>query len=176
ISRTADKPAKRVARWSDRFQERVAFILAPGQWRMRMENHKAELEQKWALPRVRARVGDDPVDMVSREQGVVLLNRLNYRPRPVLQSYSTFTPFLQSAHADFFRGPRAPEYVLFSLGPIDGRLPTLEDGPALVELIQRYRPVLEEESYLLLQRLPDGERPVFSPGRVVCARTIRLNA
>jgi hypothetical protein len=108
------------------------------------------------LPAVAARVGGEPVDQLSCAQGVVLLNRFNYRPRPVFQSYSAYTPGLLAANAAFYRGGRAPAYVLWRWGPIDGRLPALEDGPALLEIFERYRLVTCEKGFLLLERLPEG--------------------
>jgi hypothetical protein len=148
--------------------------LDPSGLRFRLEELRAAEQQEFALPLVKARVGDAPVDVISYDQGVLLLNGLNWRPRPVFQSYSAYTPALLKANARFFRSDRAPEYVLLKLQAIDGRLPALEDGPALLELLRRYRPELVEKGYLLLQRREPGGEEGPPAGEVVLERRVRL--
>src|SRR5205085_9233152 len=46
----------------------------------------------------------------------------------------------------------APDYLLFDLQAMDRHLPTTEDGPALLEVLHRYRPVMVEKSRILLER------------------------
>jgi len=107
------------------------------------------------LPRITDRVGKNTIDEMSNEPAVVLLNHMNYWPRPVFQSYSAYTDYLLKANADFLAGERAPDYLLFDLQALDMHLPTMEDGPALLEVLHRYRPVMVEKSRILLQRRPD---------------------
>src|SRR5262249_23220713 len=82
----------------------------------------------------------------------LLVNGLNWTPRPVMQSYSVHSPALLRLNRDFFRGPAAPEFVLFRAESIDGHLPTQDDGPALLELLRRYEPRETEKEFLLLKR------------------------
>ena len=118
-----------------------------------------------ALPKVRGRVRDSRVDMLTWEQGMVLLNGFNYAPRPVFQSYSAFTPKLARLNESYFLGADAPSYVLLRLDYIDERLPMSEDGLALIALLQRYRPVLREKGFLLLERHGRlSARPVVPDG------------
>ena len=146
-------PADVVSVWKTGFLRRVQFIVAPAALKDQLEIQTADIREKWALPRTRARVQDKPIDMVGYEQGVLFLNKLNWKPRPVFQSYSAYTPFLVSTNARFFRREDSPPFVLVRLQPIDGRLPTSEDGQALIEILRRYRPVLIEKYFLLLERL-----------------------
>jgi hypothetical protein len=130
---------------------------------LRNLTHLADLHQRreaeWlavgrsaALPQVSARVGRARIDMVTWQQGMILLNDLNYAPRPVFQSQLAATPRLARLNESYFLGPKAPDFVLFQLGAIDNRLPTGDDGLALMALLRRYRPVLSEDGFLLLQR------------------------
>jgi hypothetical protein len=76
-------------------------------------------------------------------------------------------------NAAFYRSENAPAFVLWRLGPIDDRPPTLEDGLAMLEILHRYRPELQENKYLLLRR---GPSPVSStPGKVVLDRAVALD-
>jgi hypothetical protein len=105
------------------------------------------------LPKIRARVGGQRVDLLSYIQGVLFANELNWSPRPVFQSYSAYTPYLLRANAEYFRSSKAPDFVVLALMPLNGHLPTLEDGAALLAILERYEPLLEET-------LNPGPRPV----------------
>jgi hypothetical protein len=107
-----------------------------------------------ALPRIRERVGRARVDVVTWQQETILLNGLNYAPRPVFQSHAAYTPKLARINESYFLGPKAPDFVLFRLDYSDNRVPMSEDGLALIGLLRRYRPVLFEKTFLLLQLDP----------------------
>ncbi|HZL98692.1 MAG TPA: hypothetical protein VFD43_00440, partial [Planctomycetota bacterium] len=122
--------------------------------------------QKWALPRIKAAVGDAPVDIVSHGQGIVFLNQLHYDPRPVFQSYIAYTDYLLRRNADHFAQAGGPEYVLIRPEAIDSRLQAMEDSLALRELARRYRPLFVEKGYLLAERIPP-DRVASAPSEQV---------
>jgi hypothetical protein len=148
-------------------------ILHPAQQRAELDRQQAQLEAAYQLPQIKAAVGAASVDVFSFEQGVLFRNRLNWRPRPVFQSYSAYTPYLLRANADFYMGHRAPAFVLFTIKAADDRLPTLDDGPALRCLLAHYRPVLVEKGYVLLQR--NAAAPPARARHVIREQVIRLN-
>lgn len=115
------------------------------------------------------RVGQASVDVFNFRQGAALLNGLNYHPRPVIQSYSAYTPDLLRANLDFYRSASRPSYVLFSLETIDGRFPTFDDALLLPYLLTNYQPVLTEHHFLLMERTPGPPRDV-TYDRVYSAR------
>lgn len=137
---------------ADRMQERVRVISAPWRyvdyWKQTYETRTRERD----LPKVRAEVGQEAIDFISFEQEWLLFNKLNYRPRPVFQSYSVHTPELERRNLDFFFSKRAPRYVLVGFGSIDGRYPSQDDALVLANLPRLYEPVLEEKGLLLLRR------------------------
>jgi hypothetical protein len=112
------------------------------------------------LPRIAQRVGDSSIDVFSYRQGAALLNDLNYHPRPVIQSYSAYTPDLLRANLDFYRSVDRPSYVLFSLETIDGRFPTLDDALLLPYILANYHPVVAERYFLLMERTAEQPRNV----------------
>jgi hypothetical protein len=149
-------------------------LLNPAALRRELDGREAQLDATCQLPRVKSLVGDAPVDIFSVEQGVLFRNRLNWRPRPVFQSYTAYTPYLIRANADFYAGEKAPAFVIYKLQPpIDQRLPMLEDAPALRHLLVCYRPVLIERGYLLLQRNAAPAPPIVS--HPVRQQVVRLN-
>jgi hypothetical protein len=152
----------------------VPVAFRPAEKKRLMEEQRAHEEAAWRLDRVRAAVGNRPVDQLSCEQGVVLLNGLNWHPRPVFQSYTAYTPTLLRLNANYFRSPAAPEFVLCNLNPVDHRLGAMEDSLALVEILRRYYPVLAERQFVLLRRVPPGEEAPAPVPEVGCRRTIRF--
>ena len=145
-----DLPARQRANDGERHQRRV-------------ENH---------LPLVRAAVGTDTIDMVSFEQGLLLLNGLHWDPRISVQGYCAYTPALLQANAEHFESEEAPEFVLFRLETIDERLPTMDDNRVLEILLRDYRPVLTEHGLLLLKKQRAGSRA--SARETILDRTIRM--
>lgn len=119
--------------------------------------HEAKIDN--ALPRVRAEVAVRTIDVFGYEQGVALLNGLNYAPRPIHQSYSAYAPRLIAANTAFYSSAKAPDYVLFKYQPIDERYPTLDDAGALRQLLFNYAPLFEERGYTLWKRTGEA-RPI----------------
>jgi hypothetical protein len=130
------------------------------------ESEWASIAASVALPRIRERIGDARVDMLTWEQGVILLNGFNYAPRPVFQSYSAYTPRLARLNEGYFIGTDAPRFVVFRLDYSDNKVPMSEDGLALIALLRRYRPTLVEKGFLLLQREDAPVGAAIEPGTV----------
>lgn len=104
------------------------------------------------LPQISRRIGSARVDLLMDEQGVIVIGGMNYAPRPVFQSFVANTTKLQRLNESYFLGPDAPEFAILQINVIDERVPTGEDALALAALLRRYRPVLQEKGFLLLQR------------------------
>lgn len=92
------------------------------------------------------------VDVYPANQSAVLAHRLDYRPRPMMQSYTAYTPTLAEMNAAFLRGDRAPENILFELWTIDDRFPALDDGLSWPELWTRYEVAGRAHDFVQLQR------------------------
>ncbi len=102
---------------------------------------------------------DGSVDSIPPIQSAVIAHRLDYRPRPALQETSAYARNLIEANKDFLRSDRAPRYIIFSTGSIDGRYPSLADGPLWPTLLRYYEPERLDGKYLILRRraTPLGE-------------------
>jgi hypothetical protein len=125
-----------------------AYDRAVYEGRMTAESNNVDLR------RIRSTVGQASVDVLGFEQAVALYNKFNYQPRPVFQGYSAYTPYLSRLNYDYFASDRAPEFVLFKLQTIDGRLATMDDPHALRLLTQRYTYLFSEQGFALWQRKP----------------------
>ncbi len=118
------------------------------------ERMRVGLERKYDLPHVRAIVGREPIDLVGVDLAWIFLNHLNWRPRPVLQSYSTSTAGLVELDGDFFAGPDAPPFVLYQDSMIGERWSGIDDSAARLRLMRDYVPVALEKGLVLLRRDP----------------------
>jgi hypothetical protein len=158
----------------DRAARSVEILWSPLRHRDAGEGAWHTQEKAWALPAVQARVGRDSLDTMTIDQGVVLLNGFNWHPRPIFQSYSAYTPKLARLNGEFFRREDGPRFVLMRWASIDLRFPADDDGPALIEVLRRYRPALWEQDYVLLQRLPPAEVR-SGPGSTIVHRRLRFD-
>lgn len=111
------------------------------------------------------------VDIYSVNQSALIASGNKWHPRPVFQSYSTYTPTLLLRNLDHLTHQDAPTHILFNVEPIDKRVPSLEDGVSWLALLQRYQPVALGPNWLhLTQRAvqPRSELPrVAGPVRTV---------
>jgi len=143
-----------------RFRENSANLIhvfdLPARWRNEFETAARKVD----LPAIKQAVRNSTVDVFNYDQGVALLNHLNYSPRPNFQSFAAYTPLLMRDNLRFYQSPRAPDYVIWKQISIDSRYPTTDDALLVPELPRAYQPVLEENGYLLLKKACDlpGEK------------------
>ncbi len=107
----------------------------------------SSVRQRFPIPQV-----SWTVDVYPWNQVAVFAEGLQYRPRPVIQSYSAYTPELAELNAGFLLSEHAPDNVLFTIATIDGHVPAQEDGPSWPELLSRYDLASTNDSGLLLFR------------------------
>lgn len=105
--------------------------------RSRLDERRREsidrIRKQFVLPRM-----SGSVDVYPADQAAVLAYGLDYKPRPVFQSYSAYTPGLLAENSSSLKDPDAPDNVLFTIGPIDLRFPASDDGASWPVLLSRY--------------------------------------
>lgn len=122
-------------------------------------------------PSFLTRIGKATVDVYPWEASYIWSNDLRWRPRPVFQSYSAFTPALDRMCADFLRGPNAPQFIVYSHIAIDGQQPCIVDPRTWLEIYRLYDLVDGHQDLLLLQR---RGHPRWSGGDRVAAASTHL--
>lgn len=126
-------------------------------------------------PTIRNFVGRETVDQLGSDQGQIILNRLNYTPRPVVQSYIAFTDALNRLDEAFYRSDRGPRFVIQRYQSIDNRLISLDDSLTLKLLFQNYDYVFEEGGLLLWERPPKLYIPTKADEPVVLRKTVQFD-
>lgn len=122
-----------IGAYTDAWQGIRLRLLDSGSLQKRFEIAMANIRKEYTPPAIRG-----TLDIYSYEQAIVLAAGTDWSPRPVLQSYSAYTPALEKIDEQHLRAASAPDWVLFDLMAIDGRLPSLEDGLSWPALLDNY--------------------------------------
>ncbi|WP_284650994.1 hypothetical protein [Flavobacterium terrisoli] len=105
------------------------------------------------------KIGDKTVDIYPWNVQLLLMNKLNYGPRPVIQSYIAYTKHLENMNFDHYNSGKAPEYVIYDVASIDGRYPFFDEPKVNLALIKNYKVVdkfdFDGRSLVLLQKRLD---------------------
>jgi hypothetical protein len=122
-----------------------------GKWRSAMQQRRdaarTSAGQKYAELRI-----PGTVDMIGTAQGALLLQDVDFLPRPVFQDFSAYTPWLIDLNRAHLRGSRAAQRILLSTEAIDDRYPMMDRGNAVLELLALYQPERIAAEYLVLRR------------------------
>jgi len=88
------------------------------------------------------------VDVYPWEFSYIPANDLHWKPRPVLQSYASYTPWLDQRNADFFREDQGADRIIWhfvkdrwggTMGSVDDRYLLNDEPQAILAMLDRYR-------------------------------------
>ena len=126
---------------------------------------------------VRRHIGSRSIDIYPWDLNYAAVNSLNWTPRPGLQGID-FSPWLDRQNTDFFRGPQAPEFVLWhrnedrfgrELAGFEERYLLSSEPLMLDALLENYRPVQATRAWTLFQKNKNA-----SPKKYVYGETFHL--
>ena len=101
-------------------------------------------------PEIRRTIGNSTTDVFPWDYSYIPANNLNWRPRPVLQSYASYTPWLDEENARHFRSASAPQFLIWelrkithdihngTLESIDGRYLLNDQPEAVLSILTNY--------------------------------------
>ena len=131
--------------------DHARVALHPVQYLNRLEELQNSEYAAAQLPKLRQQIGASSVDVFGYNQAYAILNHLNFRPRPIFQSYAAYNERLMRLNEQFYASRAAPDFVLFRLTPIFERFPPLEDALVLRRLLLDYQPIDSEGPFILLK-------------------------
>jgi hypothetical protein len=138
----------------DQVAQARALIAAPGAWlegrRLAKEQSYEKVRAAQPLPQL-----DGTADMIPSDQSAMIANRLDYRPRPTVQEYTSYSKPLIERNRRFYTGPGAPKYVFFAPGSIDMRHPASAEGALWPLFLRLYEPAGMVRDMVLLRRRAD---------------------
>jgi hypothetical protein len=109
-------------------------------------------------------IGQQTADIYPWDYTLVAANGLNWKHRPVIQSYAAYTPWLDRQNAGHFAGANAPEFIVVGLNKtttdlnggklesIDNRYLLNDEPETMVELIKKYETVACNADFLVWQK------------------------
>jgi len=136
----------------DRATAAIGALGGSGDSRQFYQRFVSDLAAKNPLPPTRG-----TVDIYSWEDGLAVAHGLDCDFRPVFQGYLTYTPRLARLNADFLRGPRAPESILFDVNGLEDRWPSIDESLSWPILLTRYD-VVDATGAMLTLRKSAGPR------------------
>ncbi|ARP84090.1 hypothetical protein CAL12_26925 [Bordetella genomosp. 8] len=101
-------------------------------------------------------------DVYPFDQAYLLATRNQWAPRPVLQSYSAYTESLEELDAQHVAGDGAPDNIAIRIFSLDGRYPSLDDGPSWPIFFARYEFVSRSGLFSYLRKKTTFEPPVYT--------------
>lgn len=125
-------------------------MIKDNKLRHRFEHSLVSLRKEYPISALQG-----TTDIYSYNQAYLLASSNKWNPRPIIQSYSAYTSKLVRFNEQHLRGSRAPDNVLFRVEPIDGRLPSLEDGLSWPALLDNYA-VTKLDNYFAYLRKREG--------------------
>jgi hypothetical protein len=125
--------------------------------------------------RTRREIGDRPVDIYPWNASLAWALGMNWRPLPVFQSYTAYTPYLDRLDAAALASPDGPALVLRHLTApeqrtantgLDDRYGAYDEPAASLAMLCNFRPERTTPAYELLTRTPDRCGPARKLGSV----------
>lgn len=132
-----------LANWSG-----IKKSFADNQWRdQEFNNALVQIQNKVKFPKLKG-----TTDIYSYSQSYLIASKNYWNPRPVLQSYSAYTPSLAQIDKMHLLSKKSPDNLIFKLETIDSRIPALENGPSWPVFLSYYQPSALENDYLYLHK------------------------
>jgi hypothetical protein len=129
----------------------------------RMGEHGFRVDYQEALRKIQSEAPFEPLagptDIYPFDQAFLIASGFDWEPRPIPQSYSAYTPSLLQQNSEHLTGSRAPKHILFSVSPIDLRLPSLDDSSSWPTLLTSYRFERFDHGFAVLARQPLASSP-----------------
>lgn len=104
------------------------------------------------------RIDNQSVDIFPWDVALCWAYDLNWSPRPVFQSYTAYTPYLDTINSQHFvDDEESPKNILYFYSSIDGRYPLFEEPETFRTILNNYSYVDQSNGFIQLNR---SSRPV----------------
>ena len=117
------------------------------------------------LPKeIRDQIGDKTVDVYPWDYSIIPANDFNWQPRKVIQSYASYTHWLDKQNADHFNSEDAPDFLIWEVekvssdingskfGSIDNRYLLNDEPQTIIQILKNYEQLYSDQKFLVLKR------------------------
>jgi hypothetical protein len=117
----------------------------------------SEINKRRMLPKaIRESIGDKSVDIMPWEISYVFFNKLNYNPRPIIQTYQANSDWLACKNEEKYTSNSSPDVVLANIHGYREQNPFWMDKGAYLSLVKNYTlkdtVVMPEEKFYLFEK------------------------
>jgi len=110
-------------------------------------------------------IGKNSIDTYPTFTTYFYVNKLHWTPRPIFQSYITYTPYLDNKNAQFYNSRNAPKFILWSLedkmNSLGGQY-LLNNAPkTLFSIYNHYSIIKKQKDYALFQRIKGNNLKIY---------------
>ena len=106
-----------------------------------------------------SKIGNETVDVYPWNIQMLLENKLNYKPRPVIQSYTSYTKELENLNFNHYNSSKAPQFVIYEFEAIDERYPLFDESKLNLALKLNYEIIdkgeIDNKKIVLLKKKSD---------------------
>ncbi len=111
-----------------------------------------------------SKIGKAKLDIYPWDYSIIPANKLNWQPRPQIQSHSSFTPWLDKKNADHFNSKSAPEFLIWHLytssqtgiqktfESIDGRYLLNDEPQTIIQILRNYELYYKNSDFLVYKK------------------------
>jgi len=130
-------------------------------------------------PEIKGMIGNSTVDVFPWDYSYIPVNDLNWQPRPVLQSYASYTPWLDEENAKHFRSMKAAGFLIWelrkithdihngTLESIDGRYLLNDQPEAVLAILSNYRLVKKQGGTFPVMLLEKRKSPLSFNRKII---------
>ena len=131
-------------------------LAIPGRLADEIEDGRAEMVADYALgPEVGEPLAGRSVHVDPSEAALAWAYELDWRPLPLFQSYTAWTPELDERNAEELESGDGPEVVLRRVGNPLGRYPGFDSPAAMIAMLCNFAPAGQNDLWQVLERTPD---------------------
>ena len=140
----------------------VKFVSSYSEIKEKSEEQNRDNITSNRLPEeIRNKIADSTVDVYPWDYTIVAANNLNWKARPIIQSYEAYTSWHDQKNANHFSSNDAPEYFIFDLNKvtrdlnggklesIDNRYLLNDEPQTLIGIIRNYRRIYSDKNFLV---------------------------
>ena len=132
------------------------------------EQIRTNISYRKLSPQLREKIANKSVDVYPWDYSIIAANNFNWHPRPVINSYTAYTSWLDKQDANYFNSTLAPEYFIwdFSLGlsksinesdlhSIDYRYLLNDEPQTLISILSNYQFITYENNLNIYKKRPE---------------------
>lgn len=97
-------------------------------------------------------IGKSSVDVIPYEISEIHYHKMNYNPRPMIQSYQAYDEYLDNRNFQKYISANSPEYLIYKCISIDFRQPFWDESITKRAMLSHYEVVNSDSLYLLLKK------------------------